>query len=415
MHFLSELSGLRSLAAAMMVGAICGVLGCFVVLRNMALIGDALSHAVLPGIVIAFIAMGYSTTAFFGGALLSGLLSAFFITWLQKNVMVKNDAAIGIIFTFMFALGVIGISALSHKEGMHLDLKDFLFSNVLSVTNEDLCLIAGMSVIVISCVVLFYKALFVTSFQSQIAESLGIKPSYVHYLFMLLLSLTIVSSLSSVGVILVVAMLITPASTALLIANQLPKVLITAGLLGILSSMTGLLLSAAFNLPPGPMMAVVATLIYALTFLIHPKNGLIAKWLQKRNLENRIIVEDILKLSSKLEAQSDVNIQKLISFSGHSKKELEKWLKILIKKGLLLSSNEGIKLSEEGKIRANQLVRAHRLWESYLANELGLEPDQIHDEAEQFEHYMTEEFLSEVDESLGYPQTDPHGSPIPKA
>ena len=81
----------------------------------------------------------------------------------------------------------------------------------------------------------------------------------------------------------------------------------------------------------------------------------------------------------------------------------------------MLSSNEGIKLSEEGKIRANQLVRAHRLWESYLANELGLEPDQIHDEAEQFEHYMTEEFLSEVDESLGYPQTDPHGSPIPKA
>jgi len=117
---------IRALLASSMVGLMCGVLGCFIVLRNMALIGDALAHAILPGVVVAFVIVGYSALGFFVGSVIAGLLTAAGITWIQHNVKTKNDAAIGIVFTAMFALGVIGISGVS-REGVHLDLKDFLF------------------------------------------------------------------------------------------------------------------------------------------------------------------------------------------------------------------------------------------------------------------------------------------------
>ena len=136
--FFSSDLGLRTLIISILVGAMCGMLGCFIVLRNMALIGDALSHAILPGIVLAFVVAGYSTLGFFVGSVMAGLLSAFLITWLQQKIRIKNDAAIGIIFTFMFSIGIIGISWISGKQGVHLDLKDFLFGNLLSVSQEDL-------------------------------------------------------------------------------------------------------------------------------------------------------------------------------------------------------------------------------------------------------------------------------------
>ena len=129
---------IRALIASSMVGIMCGVLGCFIVLRNMSLIGDALAHAILPGIVVVFPIVGYSPLGFFTGAVIAGLLTAVAITWIQHNVKTKNDAAIGIVFTAMFSIGVIGISWISKNEGVHLDLKDFLFGNILGISNEDI-------------------------------------------------------------------------------------------------------------------------------------------------------------------------------------------------------------------------------------------------------------------------------------
>ena len=143
---LQEPWAFRALIASAMVGISCGVLGCFIVLRNMALIGDALAHAILPGVVVAFVLVGYSTIGFFAGSVIAGLLSAVFITWIQHNVKTKNDAAIGIVFTAMFSIGVIGISWISKNEGVHLDLKDFLFGNILGISNEDIYLTTGIAI-----------------------------------------------------------------------------------------------------------------------------------------------------------------------------------------------------------------------------------------------------------------------------
>ena len=151
----------RALIASSMVGVMCGILGCFIVLRNMALIGDALSHAILPGVVVGFIIAGHSFFAFFIGAVIAGFIAAVLITWIQRNIKTKEDAAIGIVFTFMFALGVIGISWLTRQEGVHLDLKDFLFGNILGISDLDLVMTSMITLFVVLCILIFYRFFFI--------------------------------------------------------------------------------------------------------------------------------------------------------------------------------------------------------------------------------------------------------------
>ncbi len=402
----------RALLASSMVGLMCGVLGCFIVLRNMAMIGDALSHAILPGVVVAFMIVGYSTLGFFVGSVVAGLLTAFAITWIQQNIKTKNDAAIGIVFTAMFSIGVMGISSIS-RTGVHLDLKDFLFGNVLGVKNEDLYLTAGVMVYVLVSIIVFYRYLFVTTFQPVIAETMGISVNKMHYFLMLMLSFAVVASLGTVGVILVVAMLITPASTALLLSDKLNRVLFIAGLVGLLSAIIGLVLAIIFDTTPGPAMTVVATFFYALAALFAPKKGLVFKYFQKRKLQRKIQLEDIMKWGLRMKNKGQLTMEGLQNHLGFSNTLMKKQLATLKGQGYLTYTADTINFTEKGKEEAMRLVRAHRLWETYLVNEMGLEAGQIHEDAEKYEHLLTQEMLDEVDMALGFPTEDPHGSPIP--
>jgi ABC-type Mn2+/Zn2+ transport system permease subunit/Mn-dependent DtxR family transcriptional regulator len=412
LQYFTEPWALRALAASSMVGIMCGILGCFIVLRNMALIGDALSHAILPGVVVAFIVVqGMSTLGFFSGAVIAGLFSAAVITWIQRNVKTKNDAAIGIVFTAMFSLGVIGISYISRQPGVHLDLKDFLFGNVLGVTNEDLWLTLAITAYVLLSVVAFYRYLFITTFQPVIAQTMGISVRAVHYFLMLLLSFAVVASLQTVGVILVVAMLVTPASTALLLSDRLQRVLGLAALFGLLSAVAGMVVSILFETTPGPAMAVVATVFYLMAAFFSPKKGLVFRFFQKRKLQNRIRLEDTLKQAFRLQQEGEISQELLLQNVGFGKNILTQQLQKLRSNSWI--EKNSLTLTESGREEARRLVRAHRLWETYLANEVGLTTEQIHEDAEKYEHLLTAEILDEVDKTLGYPTTDPHGSPIP--
>ncbi|MBT8221089.1 MAG: metal ABC transporter permease [Bacteroidia bacterium] len=410
----TETWAIRALIASMIVGLTCGVLGCFVVLRNMSLVGDALAHSILPGVVFAFILVGYSALGFFAGAVIASFLTAIGITWIQHNIKTKNDAAIGIVFTAMFSIGVMGISFVSKSGGVHLDLKDFLFGNVLGVSNQDLYLTAFIAVYVFLSIIIFYRYLFATTFQPVIAETMGISVRMVHYFVMLLLSFTVVASLQTVGVILVVAMLITPASTALLLSDRLKYVLLISAFLGLISAVIGLIVSIALQTTPGPAMAVTATVIYLLVAMFAPRKGLISRSIRKSRQNRKINLEDILKQSLKLNEKGKLNVLNLterITF-GHSK--LHRYLKYLNANKLIkMEENGALSMTPAGIEEANQLVRAHRLWETYLVARIGLTEEQIHEDAEKYEHLLTEEILDEVDASLGYPRTDPHGSPIP--
>jgi ABC-type Mn2+/Zn2+ transport system permease subunit/Mn-dependent DtxR family transcriptional regulator len=409
---LSEVWAIRAIVASSMVGLMCGVLGCFIVLRNMSLVGDALAHAILPGVVVAYMLVGYSAMAFFTGAVVAGLATAVGITWIQQRVKTKNDAAVGIVFTSMFSLGVILISRISRQDGVHLDLKDFLFGYALGVSDTDLLLTGLVMVYVLVSVVVFYRYLFTSTFQSVVAETMGISVQLLHYFLMLLLSFAVVASLQTVGVILVVAMLITPAATALLLSQRLQRVLVIAGLIGMLSAIFGMVVAVWLNTPPGPAMALVATFFYLMTVVLAPRRGMVAKARYRRQRRQLTEREDILKRifrqsqGGQLPQPSLIREQLDMSMSVWNRQ-----LKTLRSKGLV--EGEALVLTDSGRLMALRLVRAHRLWETYLNQEVGLSADQIHAEAERLEHLLTDEMLERVDRELGYPTRDPHGSLIP--
>jgi ABC-type Mn2+/Zn2+ transport system permease subunit/Mn-dependent DtxR family transcriptional regulator len=402
---------IRALIASSLVGITCGMIGCFIVLRNMSLIGDALSHAILPGVFFAFIIVGNIALGFFVGSVLAGLLTAFLITWIQHNVQTKSDAAVGIVFTAMFSIGVIGISWLNNKGGVHLDLKDFLFGNVLGVSDEDIFITAIITLITVASFFLFYRYLFITTFQPTIAQTMGVSVQTVHYFLMLLLSFAVVSALTTVGVILVVAMLITPASTALLLSDKLKQVIALSALAGLLSAVLGFLLAVVVELPPGPAMVIVATGIYVLAMVFAPNKGLIVRFLRKRKQKEKIDQEDIVRQAMK--NPMGISLQKIADRLGFTTKKAKTYAYKMRREGLL-APGEPILLTLKGKELANQLIRAHRLWEVYQVNTMGLTEGQIHEEADRLEHYLTRAMVDEVDQKLGFPSIDPHGSPIPQ-
>ncbi len=394
--------------ASSLVGITCGVIGCFIVLRNMSLIGDALSHSILPGVYVAFLVVGYSTLGFFIGSVVAGIVTAIAITWLQQNVKTKNDAAIGIVFTAMFSIGVMGISRLNNTQGNHLDLKDFLFGNIMGISNEDIVLNLIVCIYTVLSIVVFYRYFFITTFQPLIGETMGISTKTVHYFLMLMLSFAVVSALRSVGVILVVAMLITPASTALLLSHNLKKILFISAFLGMISSILGLIIAIILDTTPGPAMVIISTIIFGLTSVFAPERGLLIQYLDKKSESMKIITEDILKFIYKSGENTISAISEKLDLPS---KEISRGLKMLERNDLLMSDHT---LTAKGIQKTEELIRAHRLWETFQVDEMGLNTDQIHEDAERIEHQMSPDDADEIESKLGFPNTDPHGSPIPK-
>ena len=414
LEFLQQPYFQRAMMAAMMAGAACALLGCFMVLRNMALIGDALSHAILPGVVVGFMLAGHSLIAFFLGSVGAGLLAAILIAWLQGKGGVRNDAAIGIVFSAMFALGVMGISALSRREGVHLDMKDFLFGNVLGIGREDLLLVGMVLVFDVLCVVLFLPYFFSSAFQSDVAQTMGIPTRSLHYFSIWMLSLTVVASLQTVGVILVVSMLIIPASTALIISNKLRNVLIWSMALGILASAWGMLASVYWDTAPGPAITLSATALYVLVLLGHPVRGLWPRMIRRKLRLVRYWGEDFVKILYRRPEISPEQLRVELHWSRFTYHTAALWCRLL---GWVKENQHGLHgymLTQVGAQKALRLIRAHRLWESYLAQKQGFEPHQLHWLAEKDEHVLPQEFLDQIDQSLGFPDLDPHGSPIPR-
>lgn len=264
----------KALVTSVVVGIICGVIGSFIVLRGMALMGDAISHAVLPGVAISYI-LGIN---YFYGAVVVGILTAFGIGAISQNSRIKNDAAIGIVFSTAFAIGIILITTAQSAT----DLTQILFGNVLHVRSSDMWITMIVGAIVLIVVAVFYKELLVSSFDETMAEVYGLKTRFIHYGIMVLLTLVTVASLQTVGVILVVSMLITPASTAYLLTNRLSTMILLASIFGALSAIIGMYLSYVYNLPSGPVIAIATTAIFLIALVFAPKQGLLWPMLRKR-------------------------------------------------------------------------------------------------------------------------------------
>lgn len=272
----------KALFTSIMVGIICGVIGCFIILRGMALMGDAISHAILPGVAISYM-LGIN---FFYGAVLTGILAAVGIGVVSQNSRIKNDSSIGIVFSAFFALGIILIA----KAQSAADLTQILFGNVLSVRSSDMWMTLIIGGIVLLAVILFYKELLISSFDPTMAAAYGLPTRLIHYGIMVLLTMVTVASLQTVGVVLVVAMLITPASTAYLLTNRLWVMIILASLFGAFSAVIGLYFSFVHNLSSGAVIVLTTTVLFIITFIFAPKQGIL--WRSIKSWKNKTALQD---------------------------------------------------------------------------------------------------------------------------
>ena len=250
---------LAGAVAAVLIGATCACLGVYVVLRRMAFVGDALAHTVLPGLVVAMM-LGRSS---FLGALVAGLLTAFGIGWLTRRQALREDTAIGVLFTAMFALGVV----LAAGRDPH-ELNEMLFGNLASVGRAELYLLAGITLLVLTALALLHKELELTSFDPTYAEALGIRTDRLRYLLLGLIALAVVSAVRAVGVLLTAALLVTPAAAASLLTASLPRMMALGSVLAIGSAVAGLWLSLRFDLPSGAAIVLVCTAAFAAAWAI---------------------------------------------------------------------------------------------------------------------------------------------------
>jgi ABC-type Mn2+/Zn2+ transport system permease subunit len=258
----------RALLASVIVGVLCAVVGCYIVLRSMAFLGDALAHAILPGVAIAFLVGGNLLV----GALVAAVVVAVGISYVTRTGTVREDTAIGIFFAAALALGVVLISTM---DGYAVDLTHVLFGNVLGATATDLWLSGGLAVAVLVAVMLLYRRLLVVSFDPILGQTLGLRTGLLRTGLFLMLAVTIVVSLRTVGVALVAAMLITPPATAYLLTHRLPVMMLVSAVIGLIAAVGGLYASYYLDVAPSGAMVLVATVMFLLAFMFAPARGVV--------------------------------------------------------------------------------------------------------------------------------------------
>jgi len=270
----------RALLAATSVGALCAVVGAFVILRGMAFMGDALAHSILPGLAAGFLTAGRGDRRIlFWWALGTAVLVALGMGWISRRGRFREDTAIGVVFAGMFALG---IALISSVRGFAIDLVHFLFGNVLGVSNGDLFLVGVFGGAILGLLILFYREFVVISFDPTLARTLRLPTAAYHYLLFVLVATTVVVSLQTVGVGLMLAMLVAPASTAFLLTRRLPMMMAVGALLGAVSGAVGLLLSFHWSIASGAAIVLVSIGFFLLALLCAPRRGILWQLVRPR-------------------------------------------------------------------------------------------------------------------------------------
>ena len=412
-----------ALMGSILLGISCGLLGSFIVVRKMALFGDTLSHAVLPGVALGFMwNMSKDPLAIFIGATLAGLIGGALVTLIVQTTRLKEDTALGLVLASFFAVGICLLTRIQKiSTGNKVGLDHFLFGQAAAMGKNDITLMLGVTLLVIVAITFFYKELLVVSFDKIFAGSVGLPVAVIHYALMMLLAFSVVIALQAVGVVLVSAMLITPAAAAYLLTDRMHVMLLLASIFGVAAGATGAFLSfLGNNLPTGPLMVVGASLVFVLAFLFGPRHGVISRWWRQSSRSAQVQRENTLKaLYHVLEARSfageGVSLRELAERRRETIEDVRGQAQQLKKHDLatLHEDGETVHLTPDGWQRACEIVRNHRLWELYLTNEARIAPDHVHDDAEIIEHVLGEETVRQLERTLNHAKEDPHGRQIP--
>lgn len=405
----------KALIGGCAVALVSGVVGCLVVLRRMAFLGDALSHAMIAGVAGGYLVMkllfGIEAHApsMLLGSLIAAVLTVALIGLVSRVSRVKEDTAIGIMYTGVFALGVVVVSIF--REYIHIDLMHFIMGDILGVADADLWVSVLVAALVLSVLVLFFRHFQLSSFDPVMAASTGLPVLLLDYALTSCVSLVVVSAVSMVGVILVVGLLITPAATAYLLSDRLDRMMALAAVFGVTSVIGGLYLCVWLDSAGGGAVMLFCTLQFLVVLVLAPRYGILARWLRLRRLVPQQVIEDVL--ITVLRQKKDTPLQVLQQFvQAPQPAMLPKALRQMEQEGLIGAAPDGYRLTEAGEKEAGQVLRAHRLWESYLAS-IGTPPEAVHQTAHRLEHIRGNGTVDYLDEKLGKPQVDPHGQKIP--
>jgi manganese/zinc/iron transport system permease protein len=397
------------------------LVGSFTFLNKKSLVGDAIAHAVLPGICLGFMLAGTKDPfMLIAGAFLTGWLSLTLIDFITAKTRIKEDTAIGLILSVFFGIGILMLTAIQKSgNAAQTGLDHFLFGKAASLVGQDLWVFSIVAIILVITVLALFKEFALLAFDSDYAISIGLPVRTIRWVLTSLIVLAVVIGIQAVGVVLMAAILITPAAAARFWTDNIKILFILASVFGALSGLSGAFISyTAPAMPTGPWIVVVISTIAFISFFLAPKRGVISRLFRQRAIRRTINEENVLKIFYQL-GESDENfpaqrnLPELIRWRFYEEGRLRTLLNRLMRQGYLHRMGSTWRLTEAGKIRAQRVVKIHRLWELYLTTYMHIAADHVHEDAETIEHLLTPELEAQLESILGYPKVDPHQSEIP--
>ncbi len=398
------------------------IVGCFTFLKKKALIGDVISHAVLPGICISFLISGTKDPfLMILGAFISGWFSIWVMDYIVTNSKIKEDTATGLSLSVFFGIGILLLTFIQHSgNAAQSGLDTFLFGKAATLVGRDLVAFTSVGIFILGVVALYYKELKLMAFDPAFAKTIGLNVRRLELLLTSITVLAVVVGIQAVGVVLMAAILITPAAAARFWTNRLHIMLLLAAMFGAVSGYVGAFISyVSPDMPTGPWIVMILSILAILSFFLAPKKGILIRQVKLKMYRRKLLEENILKTFYALgEANKDFNnprsFQELQDRRDFTDRQLQKGMRRLINHRFLKEENGTYVLTNEGLEKGRRVQRLHRLWELYLTKYLRIAPDHVHEDAGSIEHIITPQLEKELMTLLDNPKYDPHESLIPK-
>jgi len=397
------------------------LIGVFTFLRKKSLTGDAVAHAVLPGVCLGFLIAGDKDPLILAmGAFLSGWASLIAIDKIIANSKIKEDTAIGLVLSVSFGFGILLLTYIQHSGNANQSgLDHFLFGKAAAIMGNDLISFSIIGLVIIVISIIFFREFTIISFDQEFARTIGMPVRRLELLLTSLTVMAVVVGIQAVGVVLMAAMLITPAAGARFWTDNIKTMVILAVVFGAVSGVTGAYISyLAPSMPTGPWIVVVISTIALFSFFFAPNRGIVYAIIRKMRYRKQMLNENILKAIFHLgEKNNDLqaywDIHEILGQRALSHEELKKGLNSLKKQGYVQHKNSKWAFTDAGLAKGKRITRIHRLWELYLTEYVNIAADHVHEDAETIEHIITPDLEKRLSAILDFPEFDPHQSKIP--
>ncbi|MBL7840105.1 MAG: metal ABC transporter permease [Cyclobacteriaceae bacterium] len=397
------------------------IVGTFTFLNKRSLIGDAIAHAVLPGICLGFIVAGTKNPlVLIIGAFITGWLSLIVVEYITRKTRIKEDTAIGLVLSVFFGIGILMLTVIQKSgNASQSGLDHFLFGKAAALVGSDLIAFLIVAGILLIVVYMMFKEFALLAFDKAYAKSIGYPVRTLELILTSLIVLAVVIGIQAVGVVLMAAILITPAAAARFWTDKVVIMVFLASAFGAFSGLAGAYISfVAPAMPTGPWIVIVISTIAFISFFLAPKRGVVYRLIRQNNIRQTINNENVLKVLYQLGEENKNffiprHLDEIIRRRKYEKSTLQSILRRLLNQGYVEQTGNLWSLSDAGKNKAQRVVKIHRLWELYLTTYMKIAPDHVHEDAETIEHLLTPELEAELEKQLGYAKLDPHQTNIP--